>query len=247
MAEDSNNAQSKGDDRFLVTDRQEIVRIFRGLAKKKGHLLRAIMREGSELPSMVLGVAPETDGLYVDCTASASDNRRLEGSGRIHFVTMVEGVKIEWISNQAKQTVFEGRSAFELPIPAQVQRVQRRECYRLDTPLNNPLTCALRLENAEVLVVTIVDVSIGGIGVSLPDSAEKNLERGAIFPGCKIDLPGAGEVDVTLRVQMTWEITLKNGNQSRRAGLEFVDLRTGAESMIQRYMVKLERERINNV
>jgi c-di-GMP-binding flagellar brake protein YcgR len=244
MAEDSKN---NGDDRFQVTDRQEIVRIFRGLAKKKGHLLRAILREGSELPSMVLGIVPEANGLYVDCTASTSDNKRLEGSGRIHFVTMVEGVKIEWISSQARQTVFEGKTAFELPIPTQVQRVQRRECYRLDTPLNNPLTCALRLEDGESLVVNIVDISVGGVGVSLPDSAEKNLERGAVFPGCKIDLQGMGVIDVTLRVQMTWDITLKNGNLSRRAGLEFVDLRSAVESMVQRYMVKLERDRINNV
>jgi c-di-GMP-binding flagellar brake protein YcgR len=246
MAENTKSSEPDDDNRYLVADRNEIVRIFRGVAKRKGHLLRAILREGNELPSMVLGIDPDADALYVDCTASASDNRRIEESSRIHYVTMIDGVKIEWISSRADKTQFEGRDAFQLSIPEQVQRVQRRDCYRLDTPLNNPIICTVRLADGQTLDVTLVDVSVGGIGVALPESAEENLERGAVFPGCRIDFPGIGVVDVTLRVQMTWEIIMKNGNKSRRAGLEFVDLRLGTESLIQRYMVKLERERITN-
>ena len=246
MTEESSYTEPDNDQRYMVTDHIEIVRALRGLAKRKNHLLRAIIRGGEEVPSMVLGIDSDADRVYVDCSASVHDNRRLAESSRVHFVTVVDGVKIAWVSTSINKTTFDGNDAFEVPIPTEMQRLQRRECYRVDTPITNPIMCKLHFDDGKTMDLALVDVSIGGIGVSLPDSATTNLERGTTFPGCRIDFPGVGVVDVTLHVQMTWEVTMKNGNKSMRAGLEFVDLRSGTESMIQRYMIRLERERINN-
>jgi len=53
-------------------------------------------------------------------------------------------------------------------------------------------------------------------------------------------------VEATLRIQNTFEVTLKNGHKSLRSGCQFVDLRPAMQSLIQRYILKLERERIAN-
>jgi c-di-GMP-binding flagellar brake protein YcgR len=39
-------------------------------------------------------------------------------------------------------------------------------------------------------------------------------------------------------------VTLRNGNKSLRAGCQFIDMRPNIQSMIQRYIIKLERDRI---
>ena len=52
--------------------------------------------------------------------------------------------------------------------------------------------------------------------------------------------------EATLRIQNTFEVTLKNGHKSKRSGCQFVDLQPAMQSLIQRYILKLERERIAN-
>ena len=55
-----------------------------------------------------------------------------------------------------------------------------------------------------------------------------------------------GTAEFTLSIQSTWEVTMKNGLKSLRAGCQFVDMRASTEALIQRYIIKLERERIAN-
>lgn len=51
-------------------------------------------------------------------------------------------------------------------------------------------------------------------------------------------------LELTLRIQSTFEVTLKNGNKSLRSGCQFINLHPSMQSLIQRYIIKLERKRI---
>jgi len=41
----------------------------------------------------------------------------------------------------------------------------------------------------------------------------------------------------------TFEITLKNGRHTHRAGCQFIDLPASVETEIQRYIIRVDRER----
>jgi c-di-GMP-binding flagellar brake protein YcgR len=56
-------------------------------------------------------------------------------------------------------------------------------------------------------------------------------------------LPGTGEFAVGLNVCTTFEITLKNGRLTHRAGCQFIDLPSSVETAIQRYIIQVDRER----
>lgn len=238
---------SPDDTRYLVHNRLEIVRVLRGLAQRRD-LVSAFFNAGNELLlTSVLEVDPDNNTLFLDFSGNQTVNNRILASEKIIFVSSLDGVKIQWVSTHIDADSFEGGDAFRVAVPDQLLRLQRREYYRLTTPIIRPLICKIPLADEQVIDVALVDISAGGIGVIISQPANTPpFEKGALFPNCKIELPGIGLVEVTLRVQSTWEITLKNGNKSLRAGCEFVDMRSGMQSMIQRYIIKLERERIAN-
>lgn len=230
--------------RFLVHDPLEIVRIMRGLVSHN-ELVSAFFNGGDDiLLTSVLDVKPAEDAVILDCGANAAMNRRFLESDRVIFVTQLSNVKIQWQANQVSPAAFEGGDAFRIPIPKEVLRLQRREYYRLATPLSNPLKCRIPVADGGVEDVTLVDIGAGGIGIVVPPQTRADWGIGAVFPGCRLELPGMGTVEFTLSVQNTWEVTLKNGSKSRRAGCKFMDMSPPMQSLIQRYIIKLERERI---
>jgi c-di-GMP-binding flagellar brake protein YcgR len=59
---------------------------------------------------------------------------------------------------------------------------------------------------------------------------------------CSSDLE-VGVVITTLEVRNVFEITLRNGTRVTRAGCQFANLAGPMLTLIQRYIIKVERER----
>jgi flagellar brake protein len=69
------------------------------------------------------------------------------------------------------------------------------------------------------------------------------LEPGELFDGCRVALPEVGTITAKLQVRNSFPVTLKNGTVTKRTGCMFVQLTPSQEAMIQRYIIRLERER----
>lgn len=234
------------DSRFLVQNALEIVRTFRGLINRN-EMVSAFFNAGKELLlTSVLEIEPEAHAVLLDYGSNAVLNRRILESEKIIFVTSLDKVKVQWVSHRIESDTFEGKDAFRIAIPEQILRLQRREYYRLTTPLINPLKCKIPTSDGVTIEVALADISAGGIGVIIAQPLGVVFEVGTIFPGCRVELPGVGTAEFTLSIQSTWEVTMKNGSKSLRAGCQFVDMRPGMQALIQRYIIKLERERIAN-
>jgi c-di-GMP-binding flagellar brake protein YcgR len=93
---------------------------------------------------------------------------------------------------------------------------------------------------------TIVDISVGGIGISVRGELPEMFSQGALLEGCSISLPVIGAVPTNLLVRGIWtSIKTKSGEQMSRIGLEFVGLSRGAANVIQRHIIQLEAEQIS--
>jgi len=239
-------ANSPDDSRFLVHNRLEIIRILRGLAHRN-EKVSAFFNGGKELLlTSLLEVDADKNIALLDFGSNEVLNRRILASEKIIFVTSLDQVKVQFVTPGVTETTFEGRSAFRINLPEQVLQLQRREYYRLTTPIVNPLKCVIPLGNGQTMELPSTDIGAGGIGVLIGNPPGKTLEAGETFPGCRINLAGIGVLEATLRVQSTFEVTMKNGSKTLRSGCQFVDLRPAMQSLIQRYIIKLERERIAN-
>jgi c-di-GMP-binding flagellar brake protein YcgR len=125
-------------------------------------------------------------------------------------------------------------------------RLQRREFYRLTTPIARPLKCRMPLPlvggDEHLHEATVFDISGGGIGISAPPEDVPFATQQQV-QNCRIELPEVGIVTCTVKVCSVFEITLKSGARVKRAGCEFVKLPGPMATLIQRYIIKVERER----
>lgn len=232
--------------RFLVSNRMEIIRILRGLTQHN-EMVSAFFNGGNDLLlTAVLEVDPDNNAVILDYGSNEALNQRILNAEKIIFVTALDRVKVQFVSRRIATASHEHRPAFRIPLPEQMLRLQRREYYRLATPILNPIKCRMPVGQEEVLEFPLVDISAGGIGMIVGSSPDERLTIGALYPGCRIELPGIGELEMTLRIQNLFEITLKNGSKAHRAGCQFIELRASVESLIQRYILKLERERLSS-
>jgi c-di-GMP-binding flagellar brake protein YcgR len=231
--------------RYLIHSRLEIAAIL-GTLRKAGSLVTAYFGSGNDfILTSIVAVSPEQDEVVMDYGADAAANQRALQAGEITFVAAHERIKIQFAVASLRQVRFEGRDAFSMPLPAELLRLQRREFFRIATPLTRPLKCVVGPQGAPVHApaeVTIVDISCGGIAII--DSSElADNQPGVCFRGCRILLPGIGAVTADILVKSSYEVTLKNGARHKRAGCEFVDMPERERALIQRYINKMERER----
>lgn len=232
------------DTRFLVHHRLEIARILRGLAQRN-EMVSAFFNGGKELLlTSILAVDPDKNSVLLDYGSNEVLNQHILAAEKIIFVTSLDSVKVQFVTTHIETARFEGRDAFRIALPQQVLQLQRREYYRLTTPIISPLKCQVPLPDGRSVEVPLSDIGAGGIGIIIGSPPGTTLKSGEVFPGCRISLPGVGILEATLRIQSTFEVTLKNGNKVLRSGCQFVDMRPAMQSLIQRYIIKLERERI---
>ena len=243
------DAASADQSKYLIHSRLEIAMILDALAKSHT-MVTAYFADGNDfILTSVVAVDPEQDTVFIDRGADAAANQRALKGGKVTFVAAQARIKIQFAAESLRPARVDGRDVFAMALPATLLRLQRREYFRIATPLTRPLACIIGPQAGLARApaeVTIVDISCGGI--ALIDSIDPaGLEAGARFHGCRIFLPELGEVTTGIAVRSTFEVTYRNGAKHKRAGCEFVDLRERDRALIQRYISRLERERKHRV
>ena len=124
-------------------------------------------------------------------------------------------------------------------------RLQRREFYRMSTPVSNPVKVTIPVPyelGGGNAVLPLSDISCGGVCIfdnkfTLGNTIGKN------YPNCRIELPEIGIVTTTLQVRNSIDMTLLNNKANRRLGCQFLDMPRASAAAVQRYITRLERER----
>jgi c-di-GMP-binding flagellar brake protein YcgR len=235
-------ADAIDDGKYRIASRVEIVAILRDLLKA-GELVTAYFHGGRDfVVTAVLEVDAERGFAVLDSGANPQQNARLLASGQLSATASQHGVRIQFKAGPVESVSFEGRPAFRVPIPDSLVKLQRREYYRMPTPLMRPVICELPARDGERAHVMIADISVGGVCL-MGEPSGVPLEPGQTLSGCRILLPDMGSVLTDLVVRNSYTVTLKNGAIARRTGCEFVRLGAQQEAMVQRYIMKLDRER----
>ncbi len=231
--------------KYLVGSRAGVVAIL-GTLHKAGSLVTAYFSGGNNFViTSILAVRPEQDELVLDYGADAAANQRALQAKRITFVANHERIKIQFYSASLRQARFEGRDAFSTPLPSALLRLQRREYFRITTPLARPLKCSMAPPSVPAPVeMNIIDMSCGGIGI-IDAGKSFEIETNACFRDCRILLPDIGTVTADIRIKSTFNVTLKNDARHKHVGCEFVSMPERERTKIQRYINNVERERKN--
>ncbi|MBE0621510.1 MAG: flagellar brake protein [Burkholderiales bacterium] len=231
--------------RYLIHSRLEIAAILKTLSRS-GRMVTAYFGADDDfILTSILAVNADQNTAFIDCDANAASSRRALQAKNITFVAVHDRIKIQFSAASLSQTRLDGRDVFSMPIPATLLRLQRREYFRITTPLTRPLVCIIDEQASperEQTEMVIVDISCGGVAVIDP-AEPAEIEVGARLRGCRIPLPEIGQVAVDIVVKSASEVTLKNGKTQRHAGCEFLNMKERDRGLIQRYISRLERER----
>ncbi|MYM98827.1 flagellar brake protein [Duganella vulcania] len=229
---------------FEVESRKEITSLLRGIGEKNQLIRMLIQGEADVCVTSILEVDEPHNTVYLDCSIDREQNKRILASRRLSFETTLDKVRILFAADRIEAATWQGNPAFKIAVPPTLIRLQRREYYRISTPVTNPVRVLIPLpdELGGNTTFPLADISCGGIAI-LDNRMMLGDAIGRNYADCRIDLPEIGQVATSLQIRNSLDLTLLNNKTNRRLGCEFVGISRGMLSYVQRYITKLERER----
>lgn len=228
-------------EKYRLTSAKEIKFVLRTLAVKGSRVALYYGDAHDFILTTILGV--DDTGIWLEQSPNSSDNQLIIKSSKLVFVTSHLQIKIQFASNQVHSAIYENYSAFYLPLPDSLYRLQRREYYRLEMPAHDLLLCVIPADspNAKQLrEFTIMDISCGGVGLICAET-DTEIAVGKTYVNCLIDLPEVGKISGTIVVKNLFLFSLESGLTQKHAGCEFKNLDGASTLLLQRYMINMQR------
>lgn len=232
---------------YQVHSRREVISLLRAMHERNQLVSMQADGGADAVVTSVLDVDEEAGLVVIDRAPGRLTNQRILDSDNVSFETILDNIRIMFFAEKVGECLYDNAPALYIPIPGSLVRLQRREHYRVPTPVASPVRCTITVPPDEqgnggmTVTVTLKDISGGGIGVI---DEKKLLDNtiGRIYKDCRIDLPGS-PVICTLQVRNANDLQLSTSKSIRKLGCMFVNLPNPMVATIQRYITKLERER----
>jgi c-di-GMP-binding flagellar brake protein YcgR len=190
-------------------------------------------------------LALDEQGLWLEQSNNALLNQAVSAAEHLTVVSSHHNIKIQFESAAVTALPYQDQAAFFLPLPSSLLRLQRREYFRLLPPPLNPLKCviphSLKVPK-KVREVTIMDISVGGAALICAED-DIELSEGKSYHDCSIDIPEFGTITGTLVVKNWAVMNSEAGNSYKRAGCEFKNLDNVSITLLQRYIIEMQRRR----
>ncbi|MBM3114945.1 flagellar brake protein [Jeongeupia naejangsanensis] len=220
----------------------EVAAVLRNLMNRGDFVTIYFDHGKSMLTTRILDVDPKARRFRFDWAGQDATNRALQASPRNVFVALPDGVKVQFVCAAPDIVQHEGAPAFEAALPAQLVKLQRREFFRLQTPIVTPYRCHTHLPDGTAVGFNLHDISLGGVGLWAGAINAGLLTRGEILRDATLELGSGISFQTDLSVRGVRTVLLPQGEQ-QLLGCQFVALPRGAEAALQRQIAQLERER----
>ncbi len=227
-------------ERFEVRERIEVLALLHALVERRAPLTVYFGDRGEFMLSSLLAANPEFEELVFDCSGDEEANERLARASRIHFISQLDRVRIQFSAASAERILCDELPALRARIPQVLLRLQRREDYRIALALARPLVARLPhpRERGHSVELRVLDLSRGGVAVA--DAPQRvPFETGLVLEGCSLPLPEAGRVGFDAEVRNIAPVA--TSREVVRYGLRFLALRGATLAQIQRFVLRLER------
>lgn len=227
---------------YLVQDPEQLQYLLGQLAKHPEIvcLYPAARREPFAL-SALLEIAE--DHLIFDASPDAQTQKQLLAAPYLLCVSSLARVPVQFEATQPQAILHDGYNAIRTQRPDHLYYMQRRDFFRLSVPTRQPVHCRIKDGEIGFIEAMIADISIGGVSLVGP-LPSLILSPGMRMEGCQIELPEEGVLQVDLLVCTLRDIGLRTGRRNLRIGCRFLQLSGHNQTLLQRYVNRVERNRI---
>ncbi|MCE4364254.1 flagellar brake protein [Xanthomonas hortorum] len=237
---------AEGDERYLLRNKRQIRGLLRQLLDQRAVVTMHVAGRDMAVPTAVLEVDEDDDCVILDGSHNEASNRAIEDAKYLLCYAQLERVNIRFRLETPDRLERDIHVAFRAALPDAVYHMQRRESYRLETPITDSPICTIRQDEAQGgtlnLQLRVIDISSGGLAVAIVDGMPL-LEPQRTYRNCTLQLPDTAPITLPLTVCSQYKQSLPNGSEGFRVGLQFSDLPRGANETIQRYIFRVDRQR----
>lgn len=198
--------------------------------------------QGSSVCSQLWSLDADRAQLSFGADASELHMQRLAQSDEAVAVAYLDSVKLQFDLSDMVLVHGANASALRARMPGVIYRFQRRSSYRVRTFERHAPQARLRHPSMPdmQLSLRIVDVSIGGCALSLPDDVPA-LQPGNSLRGVHIELDSDTAFNATLQLQHV--SAMPGSDAGVRLGCEFLELDGPAQRALQRYIDHTQQRR----
>lgn len=226
-------------DRFTINSQKEIQFILKAIAKEGSQV--ALYYGNRETFIMTSMIDADRGGMWLEASQNQKSNALIAKSKRFYLVSIHQQVKVQFEAHQIETDLYDGMETFYMTLPHTLHRIQRRDHFRLATPIANPLQCAIPLHDGPdgYYEFPIIDISSGGIALQCSED-DNRLVEGKTYEDCEISLPDDVIIEATLQIRNAFKITKANGESAKRVGCKFINLDGKTAMILQRYITQLQ-------
>lgn len=226
---------------FRVDDGAEALRLLKQLRDSAAtvHLSAPL---GAALSTQLWSLDPVREQLNFCADELDPQFQRLALCDEVVAVAYLESVKLQFELQQMLLVRGPDSCVLRTAWPHPLYRFQRRAAYRVRTPERHAPKTLLRHPAIPDMQLTlrIVDVSTGGIALSLPEDVPA-LQPGVRLNGVRIELDADTSFVATLQLQHV--SLLQPGASARRLGCTMLELNGAAQRALQRYIDRTQQRR----
>jgi flagellar brake protein len=209
----------------------------------RGDFIAVQYRGGGQLVTQILDVDVASRQFVFDWGATSEQNTRLLASDKNLFTAQPDGVRLEFWAGMPRGTEYEGRQAFAAAFPDVLYFMQRREYFRVSTPILDPFICHGKLDDGTDFRYEIHDISLGGVGVRTSDARAATLPLELVLHDVELDLEAHGMLSLDMQLVSRRTVDLTKGGTCFQLGFRFVTLPGHVENTLQRTITQLEMRR----
>lgn len=234
------------EEKYLLRGVREIGLVLQSLIDKRALISAYVSPRNHTFPTALISVSPEEGTLLIDGSANDAINRGVTQAHHLTCVSQLDRIHIQFRLTGLSPTRVDGKIAFQADVPDRVLKLQRREFYRLQTSVTEPVTCSIPTAQpgaeSEYTDLRVLDISGGGIAVVVPHG-HPLFKPYRELEDCLLRLPDVDPILIQLSVRNLFRQLNQNGTETWRAGCQFTSLPRGADVLIQRYIFRLDRQR----
>lgn len=227
---------------FRISYSKEIANVLRKFVRQMEFLNVTFGRHGERIVTRILAVDERAGTFLYDYGASEAENLRLQEAEENLFSGMQSGVHIQFVCGRPQPHLHEGLPAFKSQLPKNLYRIQRRENFRVETPIANPYICTATLPDKRRISFDIVDLSLTGIRLRSTDASTGELAIGMTLTDATFDYRDLGVMQSELRITFVHNSHTFN-DPIYHFGCRFMTLPKAKEASLQRLITFLELSR----
>jgi c-di-GMP-binding flagellar brake protein YcgR len=156
---------------YEVESPREIVALLRQISEKKQLIRLLVKGEADVCVTSLLAVDADSGSVVLDRSVSQEQNARIVAATKVMCETSLDKIRILFSLQNLRETRFEGGIALAADLPATLIRLQRREFYRMPTPVSTPVIATIPLPAARVVL------SGGQLHIQLDAASEEAGQR----------------------------------------------------------------------